>query len=66
MGVGLEQLCVGFVICSLVLGISGGFSFFMTWINEDDPLYGFITAWLLMAVCFGISLTYILYMNGVI
>lgn len=65
---GLEQFLVGLLIC-LVMAIVGSLlSLYMNWITNEDSIdgLGFWLMMILMSVGFGICLTYIGYMKGVL
>ena len=63
---GIEQLCVGFVTCILVGAASALFSFLLSFIADEEYEFTLFMAWIITSIGFGISLTYILYMKGIL
>lgn len=65
---GLEQICVGIIISTLICAVSILFGVYFNFICDELGLdgFGYFMAMSIMSICFGICLTYILYMKGVI
>lgn len=63
---GIEQLCVGFVTCILVGAASALFSSLLSFMTDEEYEFTLFMAWFISSIGFGISLTYILYMKGIL
>ena len=61
-----EQFCIGFVITILSLVATGVFGTLIGFMSDIDMEYRFGIPWLISAILFGICLTVLLYMKGVI
>ena len=63
---GLEQFAVGFLICLVLNVIFWLISIFINWISDDCEGVGYALMMTFSCVGFGICLTYISYMKGVL
>lgn len=63
---GLEQFAVGFFITLGIAFCGLLFGFIVSFINDDGRDFTFFCAWFVSTIGFGICLTYILYVNGII
>ena len=59
---GIEQICVGVVICLVVFIISTIFAAVLNSIYDDD--FGYCMSLVIVCVGLGICITYILYETG--
>lgn len=59
---GIEQICVGVVICLVVFIISTIFAAVLNSINDDD--FGYFMSLAIVRVGLGTCITYILYETG--
>ena len=65
---GLEKFAVGFLVCVILCIIGKFISLFIGSLEEVEPNFefGYFVVMNLALICFGICLTYIGYMKGVI
>lgn len=63
---GLEQFSVGFLICLVLNVIFWLIAIFINWIDDDCEGFGYTLMMTFSCVGFGICLTYITYMKGVL
>ena len=61
---GIEQICVGVVICLVTFIISTIFAAVLNSINDDD--FGYFMSLVIVCIGFGTCITYILYETGVL
>ena len=57
--------CVAFCITAAIFAIGFGFSWFVSFINDDDICESIFFSWVLSSIGFGICLTYILVNRGI-
>lgn len=63
---GIEQFAVGFLICLVLNVIFWIIAICINWISDDSEGVGYALMMMFSCVGFGICLTYISYMKGVL
>lgn len=63
---GLEQFAVGFLICLVMNVIFLVIAVCINWVSDDCEGFGYFLMLTFSCIGFGVCLTHILYMNGVL